>query len=671
MPVTAGSTSGESYGQARLVTWFRRGCGPMVNLVNPLQVFGYHCSGAASAPPVGVVPAVGPVRGRGSWLPSAGSALVVCLAAVALWLVGSALAPTFAVPALLAALAFVSLPAFALGGRGLAAVRRVRQGVDELTGLPGRRYFVESGRRWLAGGEHRAGGPAGSALLLIDIDRLRDVNATLGHEHGDRMLATVGWRLRSVVGPTGLVARVDGDEFAVLLRGTDLASAEKAASRARAAVRVPVSLDDVRVQAEVSVGIAHAPEHGRGMLELLRRAEEAMYVAKATKCGQRVFDDRCRIASRAGLELRADLRGALDGGQIELRYQPKVDLRSSRVSGLEALVRWRHPAHGLRPPQVFLAEMERAGLMPRLTRQVLDLALADCARWHEAGVPLTVSVNAPASVIIDSGFVDEVLAALRLRHLPPSALVIEVTEEGLITVLETAQRTLAGLRENGVRVSLDDYGTGFCSLAYLRELPADEVKLDRMFLRDIDRDASAAEIVRSTVSLAHALRLRIVAEGVESQRSLTSLARWQCDEAQGYFVSRPLSADRVLGWMQEWNDRMGRIAEAGARVATSPSLSVLGSGTDGHPVVNDPVPGGPESGGPESGRCGGRPGGPLRAVESVGTADTTGDIQDSGQRRVSALVPGARPRLWSEGFHMSQHVDIGSRAQARLTRAIR
>ncbi|WP_241831777.1 putative bifunctional diguanylate cyclase/phosphodiesterase [Parafrankia soli] len=387
---------------------------------------------------------------------------------------------------------------------------------------------------------------------------------------GDRMLATVSARLRSVLHPADLLARVDGDEFAVLRRDVDLAGAEAVARRIREALRIPVRLDDLRVQADVSVGIAHAPEHGRGILELMRRAEEAMYAAKGSHTGQRVYDPACQLGDRAQLGLRADLWEALDGGQIELRYQPKAGMRSGRIRGVEALVRWRHPTGGLRPPNMFLPEMERAGLMGRLTQRVLDLALADCARWHAAGAALAVSVNVPASVIVDCGFVDLARDSLKRHGLPASALVVEVTEDGLITVLEQAQRTLYGLRDHGVRVSLDDYGTGLCSLAYLRELPADEVKLDQRFLRDIDRDSSAAEIVRSTVSLAHALRLRIVAEGVETSRSWASLAAWQCDEVQGYFVSRPLVGERVLSWLREWGDRLRWLPSVGEPALTGP-----------------------------------------------------------------------------------------------------
>ncbi|MEX5707954.1 EAL domain-containing protein [Parafrankia sp. FMc6] len=629
------------------------------------------------------------------------STAVVLLVAVASWRAAiSVLAPPDAVTTSLAVAAAACLPVFGVGGRVAAAVRFRWHGLDELTGLPGRRYFVETAARWLGGG-HRVRGSASAALILIDLDRLRDINGTLGHEHGDLMLTTVSDRLRSVLRPADLLARVDGDGFAALLRGVDLAGAEAVARRIREVLRTPVRLDDLRVQADVSVGIAHAPEHGRGVLELMRRAEEAMYTAKGTHSGQRVYDSDCQLGNRAQLGLRADLWEALDDGQIELRYQPKANMRSGLISGVEALVRWRHPTDGLRLPDMFLPEMERAGLMGRLTQRVLDLALADCARWHAAGAALAVSVNVPASVIVDCGFVDLARDSLKRHGLPASALIVEVTEDGIITMLEQAQRTLSGLRDHGVQVSLDDYGTGFCSLAYLRELPADEVKLDQRFLQDIDRDSSAAEIVRSTVSLAHALRLRIVAEGVETSRSWASLAAWQCDEVQGYFLSRPLVAERVLSWLREWGDRLRWLPPAGEsaptgpiRVTTAPrgagshsaataanarpSFPTVGAASSG-PVATalmttSASPSIAESSSPPNGSVpvagpvslASAQAGPAGRVSKAPTTPSgsglaSGVAEPPAAARSSLAVPSDRPGLWPMGFRMSQRVDVGSR----------
>ncbi|ABW11576.1 diguanylate cyclase/phosphodiesterase [Parafrankia sp. EAN1pec] len=585
----------------------------------------------------------------------ASASVVLLVGVVSWWAAIKVLAPSGAITTSLTVAAVACLPLSGLGDRMVAAVRRRWYGSDDLTGLPGRRHFVATASRWLGGG-HRARGSVSAALILIDLDRLRDINGTLGHEHGDHMLATVGARLRSVLRPADLLARVDGDEFAVLLRDVDLAGAEAVARRIREALRIPVRLDDLRVQADVSVGIAHAPEHGRGILELMRRAEEAMYAAKGTHTGQRVYDPACQLGNRAQLGLRADLREALDGGQIELRYQPKAEMRSGRIRGVEALVRWRHPTGGLRPPNMFLPEMERAGLMGRLTQQVLDIALADCARWHAAGAALAVSVNVPASVIVDRGFVDLVRGALERHGLPASALVVEVTEDGLITVLEQAQRTLSGLRDHGVRVSLDDYGTGLCSLAYLRELPADEVKLDQRFLRDIDRDSSAAEIVRSTVSLAHALRLRIVAEGVETSRSWASLAAWQCDEVQGYFVSRPLAGERVLSWLREWGDRLRWLPSGGEPAPTGPiRVTTASRGARVHSVA---TAANAQLSSPAAGAASAAP---VATASMMTSGSACGAAEPPTAGKPSLAVPSSRPGLRSMGFRMSQHAEAGSR----------
>jgi predicted signal transduction protein with EAL and GGDEF domain len=378
--------------------------------------------------------------------------------------------------------------------------------------------------------------------------------------------------MASVLRAGDRLARLGGDEFGVLLDAADVDRATSVARRLRESLALPVTLAGVPVQAAASVGVAHAPEHGRTVADLLRRAEEAMYEAKRRRCGLRVFDPACHRASRDRLRLRSELRSALDGGQLELLYQPKADLRTGQITGVEALVRWRHPVDGFRAPADFLPEMERSGLMPELTARVLELALADCADWHRAGAPLRVSVNVPASVVVDPGLVDQVGDALARHGLPPGALTVEVTEDSLITLPELARRTMTGLRAHGVKVSLDDFGSGFCSLAYLRELPADELKLDRSFLTGIDRVGPSAEIVRTAVTMAHALGMTIVAEGVESVRSWSALSAWGCDEAQGFFVSRPLAGDAVIDWLGQWRRRLQRVP---ANEAGEPALNVL------------------------------------------------------------------------------------------------
>ncbi|WP_242606481.1 putative bifunctional diguanylate cyclase/phosphodiesterase [Protofrankia symbiont of Coriaria ruscifolia] len=444
---------------------------------------------------------------------------------------------------------------------------------DELTGLANRHGFLGQAARLL--GEHSDGRPArrqgqgrgrgqgepersghvAGALMLIDIDRFSEINSSLGHEQGDRLLVKVGQRVRASGRSGDIVARIGGDEFAVLLRSAGTERVQAEAVSVRDALREPVMLAGMPVPVEASIGIAIAPDHGRDVFELLRNATSALGEAKKSLAGHRVYDTSCGRISPARLRLRAELRTCLQSGQIEPHYQPKANLRTGRITGMEALVRWRHPVEGIRPPDTFLPDMQAAGLMPKLTGQVLTTALADCARWHAAGAKLSVSVNVPAPVIVDPDFVHGVHDALGGAGVPPSALCVEITEDSLMTQRESAQHTLARLRALGVRVSLDDYGSGYCSLAYLRDLPADEIKLDRAFLRDIERNPAAGEIVRSTVALAHTLHLRMVAEGVETDRSWALLAGWGCDEAQGYFVSPPMVGEQVLPWLRQWARR--------------------------------------------------------------------------------------------------------------------
>lgn len=419
---------------------------------------------------------------------------------------------------------------------------------DDVTGLADRRAFREQTDRALA-----AGGSA--AVLLIGLDRLRHVNETLGHQTGDSLLGVVADLFVTTLRPGDRLARIGGDTFAVLMPGAGADAAYRAAARLRDTLTAPVPLAGLPVQVDANIGIALAPDDGRTSLEVLRHADTAMSAAKRSRSGHRFYGPDCAITSRERLRVRGELRGALCGDQLVLLYQPKCDLANGRVTGVEALVRWSHPQDGLRGPETFLPEMEDAGLMPELTRHVLRTALTDCARWWAGGARLAVAVNVPASVIVDETLPADVMTILGQVGLPPSALRLEITEDSLLARRDKAVGTMAALREQGVRISLDDYGTGYCSLTYLRDLPVDELKLDRSFVSHMLAEASTAEIVRSTVQLAHALNLRMVAEGVEDQQTWAALSAWGCDEAQGYFVAKPMPARDVLTFMGEWAGR--------------------------------------------------------------------------------------------------------------------
>ena len=426
--------------------------------------------------------------------------------------------------------------------RRLAELRR-QATTDDLTGLPNRRAFAHAVSTALDGG----GAPV--ALLLLDLDRFKEVNDSLGHAIGDDLLVRVGHRLAEVLRDGDLLARLGGDEFAVLLPAADRATAEVVAGKLRGALRPPVPLAGIEVQASASIGIAVAPDHGRDLSMLLRRADIAMYRAKHDHIGQHVFEAGNEPHGDHRLHLVQELREGLGLDQLVLHYQPKVELRAGRVVGVEALVRWDHPSRGLLHPAAFLGLADDAGLMAALTTEVLRGALARTASWRAEGRDLTCAVNLPASALLDAALPGHVAALLDEAGVEPAVLVLEITEDHLMADRERARDTLTALRRQGVQIAVDDFGTGYSSLGYLRELPIDELKLDRSFVVPMADDARAAALVASTVALAHSLGLRIVAEGVESAAAYAELARQGCDQAQGFHLTRPLPAAELALWL--------------------------------------------------------------------------------------------------------------------------
>ncbi len=468
----------------------------------------------------------------------------------------------------------------------LADVRR-QAVTDELTGLTNRRGFTADTEAHLARqhiqdgrgmslGEPAAPAQECTALLLLDLDQFKEVNDSLGHHAGDQLLAAIAERLAETGrGPEDVLARLGGDEFAVLLPATDADGAVRVAARIRAALAEPFVVDGVQVQAAVSVGIAVAPDHGRTLSLLMRRADIAMYRAKATRTGHAVYDPSQRDPDGEDrLHRVADLRAALEHHQLVVHYQPKVDLATGSVTGVEALVRWDHPTRGLIYPDAFLDLAEEAGLMPALTAEVLEQALADAAAWRQEGRELTVAVNLPTPAVVDTALPERIIDLLARHRLPPTALRLEITEDSLLHDRVRAREVLARLRHAGVQIAIDDYGSGYSSLAYLRELPVDELKLDRSFVFPMADDARAAAIVRSTVELAHSLGLRIVAEGVEHEAAADDLARYGCDAAQGFHYSGALPHDELTSWL----DKRHTLQSPGPmppRPRSSPDLAAL------------------------------------------------------------------------------------------------
>jgi len=426
----------------------------------------------------------------------------------------------------------------------MANLRRVAAATDELTGLPNRRALYSQGRERLLEPQRRR-----QALLMLDLDKFKEVNDSLGHHAGDLLLAEVGARLQEQLRAADMLARLGGDEFAVLLEDAGHDEAVEVAVKLRAAVAEPFGLEDITLHSSASVGIALFPEQGNGLSTLLRKADIAMYRAKTSGIGYHVYTSADGAGDTTRLRTVEELRTAMTGDELVVHYQPKVDMDTGAVNSVEALVRWDHPTRGLLYPDDFLSLVESSGLMPTLTRVVLTIALDQAATWHTRGRPLTVAVNLSASSLVDVDLPRQVASMLAARDLLPGALQLEITEDFLMADRDRAQAILTRLRHSGVKISVDDFGSGYSSLGYLRDLPIDELKLDRSFISPMTQDERTAALVASTIDLAHSLGLRMVAEGVESHQAYNKLARLGCDQAQGFWMSRPVPAAELDLWL--------------------------------------------------------------------------------------------------------------------------
>ena len=432
-----------------------------------------------------------------------------------------------------------------------SASRRLRRQAreDHLTRLPNRAQLHADGRRMLAAGT-RTGRL--TALVLIDLDRFKEVNDTLGHDQGDALLREVATRLRTVLRPSDVLARLGGDEFAIIVpdlphRG---ATAELA-DRIGTALARPFDLCGVGIELGASIGVALHPDHGSDVSTLLQRADVAMYEAKRSRAHIETYDPARDPYSPERLALVSELRRAIERDQLVLHFQPKVAIDSGRVIGVEALVRWEHPARGTIPPSEFVPLAERTGVIGALTRWVLDAALSQCRAWMDDGIDLPVAVNLSGADVLDAGLPDAIAAALDRAGVPGDRLECEISEHTVLADPQRAVESLGRLRAMGVRLSLDDFGQGQSSLSYLGRLPLDEIKIDRAFVMGMCADASDAAIVRATIDLGRGLGLQVVAEGVEDDAALQGLARLRCDVAQGYGLSRPLPAAELERWLAD------------------------------------------------------------------------------------------------------------------------
>lgn len=420
---------------------------------------------------------------------------------------------------------------------------------DSLTDLPNRTLFHDRVHQALAAAR-REHVPA--AVMIMDLDRFKEVNDTLGHASGDELLKQVGLRLRATLRESDTVARLGGDEFGVLLpKVVDAEAAVAVARKLRTTLEEPFTIHGLALQMEASIGIALFPEHGADVQSLLQRADVAMYVAKEHPSGCEVYARERDAYSPDRLTLLTELRRAIDRGELMLHYQPKADLRSGEIQGVEALVRWQHPQRGMIPPDEFIPPAQKTGVIAPLTLFVLDEALRQCRTWSLQGLDLCVAVNLSTRNLLDIHLPDRIGELLARWEVSPELLELEITESTILADPVRAMQVLSRLDEMGVRIAIDDFGTGYSSLAYLKRLPVDELKIDKSFILGMDESENDAVIVRSTIDLGRNLGLRVVAEGVETQVAWNRLASLGCDVAQGYFLSRPVPAEQLTEWLRE------------------------------------------------------------------------------------------------------------------------
>jgi diguanylate cyclase (GGDEF)-like protein len=424
---------------------------------------------------------------------------------------------------------------------------------DPLTGLANRSALTAAIADQI---ETARSGDGRFGLLLLDLDRFKNVNDALGHEVGDRLLTEVGRRVGAAVGPTDLVARLGGDEFAVLAPGlSGIAQARALAGEVAGALAEPVRLDGLPLDVSGSIGVAVFPEHGGDVATLVRRADVAMYEAKHRAAAVAVYTPECDHHSPQRLALLADLRTALQtpgAHGVVMHYQPQIDIDTGEVVGVEALLRWRHPTRGPVSPEELIKVAEHTAVMRLLTLQIVDDVVEQVAKWATAGVTLRASVNVSMRDLHTGEVAERIAERLRCYGVPAQQLQLEITEGALMADPQRVLATLAALKRLGVAISLDDFGTGYSSMQHLRRLPLAEVKVDRSFVLGMARDTDDASIVASIVELAGALGLRVVAEGVEDESTWRRLHATGCQIAQGWFYARPMPGDEVVSWLAHY-----------------------------------------------------------------------------------------------------------------------
>jgi len=417
---------------------------------------------------------------------------------------------------------------------------------DGLTSLPNRTLLFENIEHDIFIAQRD---DAPLSLLMIDLDLFKEVNDTFGHSVGDELLVEVGKRLKSILRNIDTVARMGGDEFAVLLPGAGKDDVVSIANKLLKVLQLPYGVNDLELVVSASVGISVFPEHGTNAKDLLQHADVAMYVAKQNNQGYSIYDSRQDKYSLMRFSMIADLREAIKNNSLELYFQPKLDLRSRETLSVEALLRWSHPHHGVVSPETIVELAEQTGFISQLTYWVADNAMAQLMQWQEKNINLNVSINISAYNLRDENFVEGIKSILTSRQCPCDLLTLEITENAMMLNPTLAIDTLTEFSDMGLGISVDDYGTGFSSLAYLSKLPVNELKIDKSFVMNIDTDVNNETIVRSTIELAHNLGLKVVAEGIENEIAWNILRSYGCDQAQGYYMSKPVPAIELEVWL--------------------------------------------------------------------------------------------------------------------------
>ncbi len=436
---------------------------------------------------------------------------------------------------------------------------------DTLTGLPNRAMFNDRLNQAVQYGMRSA---TPFTVLMMDLDRFKYINDVLGHEAGDKVLQEVAKRLQHVLRDSDTVARLGGDEFAMLLATGNPERVQTAVHRILHILEEPVALNNQPVDIGGSIGIATFPDHGEQASTLLRHADIAMYAAKRTNSGFAFYDSECDAHQQEHLSLLGDLRRAVECDELELYFQPKVTLHQSDTIAVETLMRWRHPERGLVPPDDFIPFAEHTGAIRLITGWLIEHAIAQCGRWYQQQMPIKISLNISARDLLNPELPNIMQQALEKNAVPARMVCLEITESALMEDPVKAHKTVSLLHDMGLELSIDDYGTGYSSLAYVKNLPVNALKIDREFVKNMVSSAEDIAIVRSTIELGHNLGLTVVAEGIENESELAMLKDFGCDEAQGFLISEALTADDLEAWLHKnYNRPMPAMFDSSRRAA--------------------------------------------------------------------------------------------------------